>query len=246
MAPVYISFFSLLVVDCQLEILEFLVIYTDVIDWQRNARSLRNIYLGVYIDKHLNWQPQLQHINNKVAKNTGILTKLRHYLNLHMLKQIYYALIYPYLSYGIFAWGCTSNNRLNCLRIKLNKCLRCIFFAHARESAGPYYKLLGILKLDCIYKFRMSCLTHKIKTRTGSIPDVFSDILTPVNHVHSYNTRFANNLNFFRPRVSTNMGKSTYRFSSPKIWESIPLRIKSLPYNTFKNEYKCYLLYNQT
>ena len=69
-------------------------------------------YLGVYIDKHLNWQPQLQHINNKVAKNTGILTKLRHYLNLHMLKQIYYALIYPYLSYGIFAWGCTSNNRL--------------------------------------------------------------------------------------------------------------------------------------
>ena len=200
-----------------------------------------------------------------------------------MLKQIYYALIYPYLSYGIFAWGCTSNNRLNCLRIKLNKCLRCIFFAHARESAGPYYKLLGILKLDCIYKFRMSCLkptllnsnsiwkqwmkshlvemplqipiiiiiiiiiiTHNIKTRTGSIPDVFSDILTPVNHVHSYNTRFANNLNFFRPRVSTNMGKSTYRFSSPKIWESIPLRIKSLPYNTFKNEYKCYLLYNQT
>ena len=177
---------------------------------------------------------------------TGILTKLRHYLNLHMLKQIYYALIYPYLSYGIFAWGCACNNRLNCLCIKLNKCLRCIFFAHARESAGPYYKLLGILKLDCIYKFRMSCLTHKIKTRTGSIPDAFSDILTPVNQVHSYNTRFANNLNFFRPRVSTNMGKSTYRFSSPKIWESMPLRIKSLPYNTFKNEYKCYLLYNQT
>jgi len=32
--------FSLLVVDCQLEILEFLVIYIDVIDWRRNARSL--------------------------------------------------------------------------------------------------------------------------------------------------------------------------------------------------------------
>ena len=31
--------FSLLVVDCQLEIIEFLVIYNDVIDRQRNARS---------------------------------------------------------------------------------------------------------------------------------------------------------------------------------------------------------------
>ena len=22
-------------------------------------------YLGVYLDKHLNWQPQIQHVNNK-------------------------------------------------------------------------------------------------------------------------------------------------------------------------------------
>ena len=91
----------------------------------------------------------------------------------------------------------------------------------------------------------MSCLAHKIKNETGSIPDVFSDILTPVNNVHSYNTRFANNLNFLRPRVLTNMGKSMYRFSSSKIWESVPLRIKCLPYNTFKKEYKYYLLHNE-
>ena len=28
-------------------------------------------YLGVYIGKYLNWQPQIQHINNKIANNTG-------------------------------------------------------------------------------------------------------------------------------------------------------------------------------
>ena len=55
-------------------------------------------YLGVYIDKHLNWQPQIQHVNNKLAKNLGILSKLRYYIDLNILKQIYYALIYPYLS----------------------------------------------------------------------------------------------------------------------------------------------------
>ena len=67
-----------------------------------------------------------------------------------MLKQKYYALIYPYLNYGIIVWGCASNTILNCLRIKQNKCLQSIFFAHARESARLYYKLLGILKLDNI------------------------------------------------------------------------------------------------
>lgn len=38
----------------------------DNIDLKDNKimKSLR-----VYIDKHLNWQPHVQHINNKIAKN---------------------------------------------------------------------------------------------------------------------------------------------------------------------------------
>ena len=98
------------------------------------------MYLGVYIDKHLNCQPQIQHVNNKLAKNLGILSKLRYYIDLNILKQIYYALVYPYFSYGILAWGCASKTRLDCLRIKHNKCLRTIFFVHPRESAAPCFK----------------------------------------------------------------------------------------------------------
>ena len=37
-------------------------------------------YLGVFIDEHLKWDAQLQHINNKITKNIGILFKLRHYV----------------------------------------------------------------------------------------------------------------------------------------------------------------------
>ena len=48
-------------------------------------------YLGVYIDKNLNWDHQIKHVNkkmakntgiiNKIAKNTGIINKLRYYLS---------------------------------------------------------------------------------------------------------------------------------------------------------------------
>ena len=64
-------------------------------------------YLGVYIDKHLKWGQQINHIKSKISKNTGILNKLRYYVNLQMLKQLYYSLIYPYLNYGIMSWGNT-------------------------------------------------------------------------------------------------------------------------------------------
>ena len=60
-------------------------------------------YLGVKIDKHFNWQPQIKQVNNKLARIIGILSKLRYYVDLNILKQIYYALIYPYLRYGILA-----------------------------------------------------------------------------------------------------------------------------------------------
>ena len=37
------------------------------------------IYLGIYIDKNLNWALHIQHINSKISKNLGILFRLRHF-----------------------------------------------------------------------------------------------------------------------------------------------------------------------
>ena len=40
---------------------------------------------GIYPDKYLNWQPQIQHINDRIVKNIGILTKLRYCLNFNSM-----------------------------------------------------------------------------------------------------------------------------------------------------------------
>ena len=86
-------------------------------------------YLGVYIDQHLNWGPQIKHINNKLAKHIGIITKLRHYVNLHTMKQLYYSFIYPYLTYANTSWGSACKTNLNRIRTKQNKCICSIFFS---------------------------------------------------------------------------------------------------------------------
>ena len=67
-------------------------------------------YLGVYIDQHLHWGPQIKHINNKLAKNRGIITKLRYYVNLPTVKQLYYSFTHPYLTYAITNWGLCLKN----------------------------------------------------------------------------------------------------------------------------------------
>ena len=76
--------------------------------------NLRNIeeknyikYLGIYIDKNLNWTPHIQHMNSKVSKNLRIVFRLRHFLPLNNLKQIILLTYLPHLHYGIISWGNT-------------------------------------------------------------------------------------------------------------------------------------------
>ena len=54
-------------------------------------------YLDIYLDEHLKWKTQIAHVRGKLTKNLGILYQLRNYLNLKMLRQLHFALIYPYL-----------------------------------------------------------------------------------------------------------------------------------------------------
>ena len=43
-----------------------------------------------------------------------------------------------------------------------------------------------------------------MRNETDSIPDIVLDVLTPASHIQNHNTRFVGNLNYSRPRVSTN------------------------------------------
>ena len=119
-------------------------------------------YLGIYIDKHLKWEQQIKHVKSKISKNTGIINKLRFYVDLNTLKQLYYTLIYPYISYGLISWGNTYTTHLNKICTAQNKCVKNILFAHKRENATVYFNLLGILTIENAFKLKVAIFTSKI------------------------------------------------------------------------------------
>ena len=67
-------------------------------------------YLGIIIDSNLSWKNQVSYIVNKIKRNIGILSKLRYYVNLDILVNLYYALVYPFLTYGLILWGNTYSS----------------------------------------------------------------------------------------------------------------------------------------
>ena len=66
-----------------------------------NIKQVKNTtFLGIVIDEFLTWCNHVDLITKKVVKCAAIISKIRHFTNLNSLKLIYYALVYPYLTYG--------------------------------------------------------------------------------------------------------------------------------------------------
>ena len=160
-----------------------------------------------------------------------------------MLRQLYYALIYPYLSYGAMCWGNNYQTNLNKICTKQNKCIRSIFFANKHEPSLPYYQILEVLKFENIVKFKICSLAFKLYNNPSTVPAIFHNFLTPITTVHSYNTRNSAKLNFYRPKVRTNIGKFTFKYSASVMWEAVPLALKEVKtFYNFKKLYKAHLI----
>ena len=67
-------------------------------------------FLGVLLDETLSWRSHLIKLSRKLARSVAIFYKLRLYVPLDILISIYYALFYPFLTYGIEVWGATCEN----------------------------------------------------------------------------------------------------------------------------------------
>ncbi len=58
-------------------------------------------FLGITIDKQINWTKHMDILSAKLTKNVGILNTLKHVLPSNILKMIYNSLIICHLNYGI-------------------------------------------------------------------------------------------------------------------------------------------------
>ena len=174
-------------------------------------------FLGVIIDKNLNWFSHISHISGKIARGLGIILKARKYLPKKTLLGLYYAFIYPHLTYCNQIWGTACSTYLNKLKILQKKAVRIIAGIRPRESSNPAFKSLNLLEFEDINTFLTGKLMFKVFHNKS--PDTIQEIFTRNYDVHSYNTRQAQQ--YHLPKVHKNIGKCNLRFHGPSIWNKI-------------------------
>ena len=112
-------------------------------------------YLVVMIDNHLSWIHHINYIALKISRNIGILSKLRLFVPPKTLYGIYNSLIFPYLSYGLVAWGQAAKTHLEKLLTLQKRAVRLINFAPFRPHAVPYFLHSNIMPITMLY-FKLS------------------------------------------------------------------------------------------
>ena len=97
-------------------------------------------YLGISIDRHLNWREHVKKTLAKMSRGIGVLTKIRHYVNTSILVQLYYFLIYPFLTYGVLAWGNTYITNLQKIIFSQKRAIRLTTFSGINDHSSPLFK----------------------------------------------------------------------------------------------------------
>lgn len=193
-------------------------------------------YLGIMIDCNLSWKKQVDCVLKKIRRSIGILSKIRHYVSQKILVSLYYALVSPFLTYGVIAWGNTYESTINPIFILQKKAVRIITFSSFDHHSSPLFKSLEIIKFHDLVSLHISIFMYKFHNHL--LPSIFQSFFTKVDKIHSYNTRHAAKQSYYLPKARTNYGKFNIRFQGPTIWNDINEDIKQSSMFLFKKQLK--------
>ena len=114
-------------------------------------------YLGVTIDKNLSFRTHVNEIRLKLSRATGMIAKIRHYVNFETLLCIYHAIFGCHLQYACQVWGQSSGQQLSKVVALQNKAMRLMHFQHKHFQTDILYYLSKVLKLNDLIKYA-NCL----------------------------------------------------------------------------------------
>lgn len=188
-------------------------------------------FLGISLDKDLNWKTHIEIICDRINRCVYILKRLRNTVSTKAAITAYHVYVSSVLSYGLILWGESTDHKKAFIAQK--KCIRALYGLGQRDSCRDIFSKLRILTLTCMY-IREVCLLAK------NHPEYFKrkgDVNTYIT------TRHKNKLYF--PTCRINMAKNSVIFRTIAIYNKIPDNFKSLPINLFKNRLTNWLMRKQ-
>ena len=197
-------------------------------------------YLGVILDEKMTWNNHINYLCTKLSQKAGIFSKLRYYLDLDRLVNVYYALFNSHLQYAMLCWGATTSTNIDRLQIIQNRVIRNMTKSPHFFRLDNHYLNLRILKVQELHKLEVLKFMHSHFNR--NLPDYFRTFFELITHAHR--TRGIEHGNYVIENCRTSLGQRSIKFIGPKLWNDTTPDCRQLNKLKFKKHVKTTILAN--
>lgn len=176
-------------------------------------------YLGIVIQSNLKWDSHINGIIRRIYSVAGVIRRLGNRINESVLTSVYYALIFSHIFYLAPVYGTSSTqSELNRLQIAQNCAIRSIYsydYHTLNLSTVEIYDKYNILNINQIIDYSVGLWMYK---REHNLMKLNLNTARH-NELHTYNTRFANNL--IPNRARTNLGFNSTLNYGARLYNSL-------------------------
>jgi hypothetical protein len=233
---------TMLVTSCQREVL-----LLQDLELFLGEEKLQDVdfcdYLGVKIDKNLNWNKYISTLCQQLCTKIWVLSRLRKFLPFEVLIQIYKSYIQPKIDYAITVWGYTSECNMNKIQRMQNRAVRAIYnnYDYVNVRGIDLVTEMKIMNVRQRRDYFMSLLVFKCIH--GLAPEYLSNEILMAIEVSERVRRNVNENDVYVPFVNIECSKNTFSYRGPEIWNGLTDELKECTsVNEFKQKAKAYFL----
>ena len=180
-------------------------------------------YLGIILDKDLNFKPHCIYIKSKLLKLTSVMHHLSSFIGKDDVRRIYYAYIFPHIKYAIEVFGLSSvSNNLNLQKCQ-NKLLKILCKSDYQDSPTILHTELAILNIKEISLLFLSLFVYK--QQNGLLPSVFDSYFCTNQELQRRSHRRQELL--FVPNFRLVYGQKSVCYIAAKLWNQLPIEIRN-------------------
>lgn len=177
------------------------------------------VYLGLHLDKHLNFGEHVQFVCTKVTSALAALYKVRFFVPREVLRLVYFSLIHSHIVYMCSVWGQTFKTYLRPIQVLQNRALKVTFdLPHLTPTTELYGRLVKVLPVRAISDLQTVKLVRQI-------------LNDEIHHCISLSIRpsiqnLRDTLRIGAPRVRTSLGGRQMSSLGPRLFNRLPIEIR--------------------
>ena len=173
-------------------------------------------FLGLQIDKHLEWNKQFDKAFAKLSRGIYFLNRVKNFLPHSAMVTLYHSLFHCHLMYGLVLWGTSITADLKeKLRVKQKKAIRALNNAGYNAHTHQLFVKDKILKIDELIHHEQLKVMYQVYT--NDLPEPLLQIFSP--NPTQYRTRQLKDPKVLKPKYDP-LTKSFFA-KGPTLWSNV-------------------------